>query len=143
MPPPSKRQIPLSGSHEQGMELDSARFQRPQVLWKSRALLGAYRLLFSTSDTSTSKIGFSKPPIECWVGAATQKREDSTGLSGCKQVCGVANVECFLKRYTIFCGFSPAISTMNSDSLLAGTFPSRDRISILLMVIRLANYSIP
>jgi hypothetical protein len=39
---------------------------RPQVLWKSQALLGAYRLLFSTSDTSTTKIGFSKPPIECW-----------------------------------------------------------------------------
>jgi hypothetical protein len=46
--------------------LNLACLSRPQVLWKSRALLGAYRLLFSTSDTSTIKIGFSKPPIECW-----------------------------------------------------------------------------
>jgi hypothetical protein len=48
-------------------------------------------------------------------GTATQKREDSTALSGCKQVCGVANLACFLNRYTILCGFSPAIPTMDSD----------------------------
>jgi hypothetical protein len=36
------------------------------VMWKSRAFLVVFRLLFSTFDTSTAKIGFSKPLIERW-----------------------------------------------------------------------------
>jgi hypothetical protein len=73
-------------------------------------------------------------------GTATQKREDSTALSGCKQVCGVANLACFLNRYTIFCGFSPAISTTDSDIALARIVRSRYRIPSILTVIRLVNY---
>ena len=64
--------------------------------------------------------------IENWIfeaadrvlgGTATQKREHSTGLSGCKQVWTVANLACFLNRYTILCGFSPAIPTTHCDGL--------------------------
>src|SRR5271169_5587279 len=73
-------------------------------------------------------------------GTATQKREDSTALSGCKQVCGVANLACFLKRYTIFCGFSPAIPTIDSDIPLARDLPSPDPIPTILEVIRCVNY---
>src|SRR5467141_750880 len=76
-----------------------------------RKLLQASNLLFSTSDTSTSKIGFSKPLIAGLVGTATQKSEHSTRLSGCKQEWRVANLGCFLKAYTTNCGFSPANST--------------------------------
>src|ERR1700676_3559823 len=50
--------------------------------WK---LLRASNLLFSTSDTSTSKTGFSKPLIAGLVGTATRKREHITRLNGCKQ----------------------------------------------------------
>src|SRR6266699_6989380 len=50
-----------------------------------RKLLRASNLLFSTSDTSTSKTGFSKPLIAGLVGTATRKIEHSTRLSGCKQ----------------------------------------------------------
>src|SRR5712664_2604438 len=76
-----------------------------------RKLLQASHLLFSTSDTSTSKTGFSKPPIAGLVGTATLKSEDSTRLSGCKQEWRVANLGCFLKAYTTNCGFSPLNST--------------------------------
>ena len=140
----------LSAPHERGMNLCSTCWWHPQVLWKSLALPGVFRLLFSTSDTSTSKIGFSKPPIECWGGAATAKREHSTGLNGCKQVCSVANLACFLKRYTIFSGFSPAISTTDCDSIgrpscpvfaksglhYRNSVPSRSAIFCVLIFIR-------
>src|SRR5713101_3849904 len=71
----------------------------------------ASHLLFSTSDTSTSKIGFSKPLIAGLVGTATQKSEHSTRLSGCKQEWRVANLGCFLKGYTTYGGFSSLNST--------------------------------
>src|SRR5271155_420948 len=64
-------------------------------LWHS---LGLTVFFFPHPTPRLSKIRFSKPLIDCWEGTATQKREDSTGLSGCKQVCGVANLGCFLKR---------------------------------------------
>src|SRR2546429_5747593 len=50
-----------------------------------RKLLRASNLPFSTSDTSTSKTGFSKPLIAGLAGTATRKSEHSTRLSGCKQ----------------------------------------------------------
>src|SRR5229473_6880357 len=45
----------------------------------------ASNLLFSTSDTSTSKTGFSKPLIAGLVGTATRKSQHSTRLNRCKQ----------------------------------------------------------
>src|SRR5437016_12201220 len=50
-----------------------------------RKFLQASDLLFSTSDTSTSKTGFSKPLIAGLVGTATRNSQHSTRLSGCKQ----------------------------------------------------------
>src|SRR6267143_1606532 len=47
--------------------------------------LQASNLLFSTSDTSTSKTGFSKPLIAGLVGTATRKSQHITRLNGCKQ----------------------------------------------------------
>src|SRR4029077_15101047 len=70
---------------------------------------------------------------------ATQKREHSTGLSGCKQVCPVANLACFLKRYTILCGFRLAIPTMACDGLRTSTLPSPFRNSAAMTVIRNVN----
>src|SRR5271169_614628 len=75
-------------------------------------------------------------------GTATQKREDSTALSGCKQVCGVANLACFLKRYTIFCGFSPAISTMDSDISFFSLSTPGHQIPIIPAVTLFVNYII-
>src|SRR5580700_10134111 len=106
----------LPSPHGSGTNLDLACLECPRVMWKPQAFIVVFRLLFSTSDTSTAKIGFSKPLIERWGGTATQKREHSTGLSGCKQVCRVANLACFLNRYTTFCGFSAATSTTDCDA---------------------------
>src|SRR5216684_365367 len=90
----------------------------PQRCWTEsqnsrgrRKLLRASNLLFSTSDTSTPKAGFSKPLIAGLVGTATRKSEHSTRLSGCKQEWRVANLGCFLRAYTTNCGFSPTNST--------------------------------
>src|ERR1700682_2805780 len=55
-----------------------------EVRW-GRELLRASNLLFSTSDTSTSKTGFSKPLIAGLVGTATRKSEHITRLNCCKQ----------------------------------------------------------
>src|SRR5882724_13061682 len=71
-----------------------------------RARLRASNLLFSTSHTSTSKIGFSKPLIAGLVGTATRKSQHSTRLTGCKQEWMVANLGCFLNGYTTNCGIS-------------------------------------
>src|SRR5258708_4891824 len=70
-----------------------------QELRDCRKLLRASNHLFSTSDTSTSKTGFSKPLIAGLVGTATQKSEHSTRLSWCKQEWRVANLGGFLKGY--------------------------------------------
>src|SRR5258707_307783 len=56
-----------------------------QELLDCRKLLRASNHLFSTSDTSTSKTGFSKPLIAGLVGTATQKSEHITRLNRCKQ----------------------------------------------------------
>src|SRR5260370_1654622 len=77
-----------------------------QELRGCRKLLRASNHLFSTSDTSTSKTGFSKPLIAGLVGTATQKTEHSTRLSWCKQECRVAKLGRFLKGYTTNCGIS-------------------------------------
>src|SRR5712664_4095857 len=81
--------------------------QKSQELRSSRTLLRASNLLFSTSHTSTSKIGFSKPLIAGLVGTATRKSQHSTRLIGCKQEWRVANVACFLTGYTKDCGIGP------------------------------------
>src|SRR5713101_8223865 len=80
----------------------------------------ASHLLFSTLDTSTSKIGFSKPLIAGLVGAATRKSEHSTRLKSCKQVWQVPNLGCFLKCYTTNCG----IGLLHSTTDCASTFAS-------------------
>src|SRR5437879_12184816 len=88
-----------------------------------RKLLRASNLLFSTSDTSTSKTGFSKPLIAGLVGTATRKIEHSTRLSGCKQQWGIANLGCFLKAYTTNGGISPTKHTHNREVSLAYILP--------------------
>src|SRR5207302_11379975 len=65
--------------------LSPMKSQNSQELLSRRKLLQASHLLFSTSHTPTSKIGFSKPLIAGLVGTATRKSEHSTRLSGCKQ----------------------------------------------------------
>src|SRR2546429_9414008 len=65
-----------------------------------RKLLRASNLPFSTSDTSTSKTGFSKPLIAGLAGTATRKSEHSTRLSGCKQEWRGGNIGWFLKGFT-------------------------------------------
>src|SRR5258708_11769800 len=74
-----------------------------QELRDCRKLLRASNHLFSTSDTSTSKTGFSKPLIAGLVGTATQKSEHSTRLSWCKQEWRVGNIGRFLTRHTTNC----------------------------------------
>src|SRR5712691_10128573 len=86
-------------------------------------LLQASHLLFSTSDTSTSKIGFSKPLIAGLVGTATRKSQHITRLSRSKQEWRVANVACFLKGYTTDCGISPPNSTTDCVVSLVSLFP--------------------
>src|SRR5713101_8558902 len=102
----------------------------------------ASHLLFSTSDTSTSKIGFSKPLIAGLVGTATRKSQHSTRLSGSKQEWRVANVACFLRGYTKDCGISPLNSTTDCvvsvvslfprSSHTATTIPANSRVNSLI-----------
>src|SRR5258708_24585056 len=94
-----------------------------QELRDCRKLLRASNHLFPTSDTSTSKIGFSKPVLAGLVGTASQKSEHSTRLSGCKQEWRVANLGCFLKAYTTDCGFSSLNSTTDCVVSLVSFFP--------------------
>src|SRR5437879_9015520 len=86
-------------------------------------LLRASNLLFSTSDTSTSKTGFSKPLIAGLVGTATRKIEHSTRLSGCKQQWGKANLGCFLKAYTTNGGISRTKPTTDCSVPLVCSLP--------------------
>src|SRR6267154_4544003 len=107
-----------------------------------RELLRASNLLFSTSDTSTPKAGFSKPLIAGLVGTATWKSEHSTRLSGCKQEWRIANLGCFLKAYTTNCGISPLkpttdcgislVSFLPLSSHKATTMPMNSRVNSLL-----------
>src|SRR2546427_12888321 len=87
-----------------------------------RKLLRASNLLFSTSDTSTSKTGFSKPLIAGLGGTATRRIEHSTRLSGGKQQWGKAKLGRFLTAYTTNVGISlPKASTgrvVHPDSCL-------------------------
>src|SRR6266513_3124123 len=108
-----------------------------------RKLLRASNLLFSTSDTSTSKTGFSKPLIAGLVGTATRKNQHSTRLSGSKQgMGGVANLGCFLNSYTTNCGISPLnptsdcvvspVSLLPFSSHKAATMPANSRVNSLI-----------
>src|SRR5258707_4626602 len=74
--------------------------QKSQELRSSRTLLRASNLLFSTSHTSTSKIGFSKPLIAGLVGTATRKSQHSTRLIRSKQEWRGANIRWFLTGHT-------------------------------------------
>src|SRR6266481_5604663 len=107
-----------------------------------RKLPQASNLLFSTSNTSTSKTGFSKPLIAGLVGTATRKSEHSTRLSGCKQEWRIANLGCFLKAYTTNCGISPPkpttdcgislVSFLPLSSHKATTMPVNSRVNSLI-----------
>src|SRR5205809_5212172 len=97
--------------------------QNSQELLSCRKLLQASHLLFSTSHTSTSKTGFSKPLIAGLVGTATRKIEHSTRLSGCKQQWGIANLGCFLKAYTTNGGISPPKPTTDCGVSLVSFLP--------------------
>src|SRR5260370_38615298 len=81
-------------------------FQKSQELRSCRTLLRASNLLFSTSHTSTSKIGFSKPLIAGLVGTATRKSQHSTRLSRSKQEWRGVNIAYFLKEQTTHMGNS-------------------------------------
>src|SRR5260370_8281474 len=94
-----------------------------QELRDCRKLLRASNHLFSTSDTSTSKTGFSKPVIGGLVGTATQKSEHSTRLSWCKQEWRVANLGCFVTGYTTNCGISSLNPTTACDVSFVSLLP--------------------
>src|SRR5258707_4922525 len=98
--------------------------QNSQELLIGRKLLQASHLLFSTSHTSTSKIGFSKPLIAGLVGTATRKSQHSTRLSRSKQEWRVAKVACFLTSYTMHNGIGPLPSPPRSGFSDCFTFPS-------------------
>src|SRR5216683_5591748 len=105
--------------------MKSQNLQELRNCWK---LLQASHLLFSTSDTSTSKIGFSKPLIAGLVGTATRKSQHSTRLIGCKQEWMVANLGCFLKGYTTNCGISAPNSTTDCVVWPVSVFPRSSHI---------------
>src|SRR5262249_23174456 len=54
---------------------------------------------------------FQSREFRAGLGAATQKGEDSTALTGCKGKWAVANVGCYVIRYTTACGIRPFSST--------------------------------
>src|SRR5260221_2467723 len=97
--------------------------QKSQELRRSR--LRASHLLFSTSHTSTSKIGFSKPLIAGLVGTATRKSQHSTRLSRSKQEWREAKVACFLTSYTLQSGIGPLPSTTEFDFSHGSASPRR------------------
>src|SRR5258707_2445447 len=97
--------------------------QKSQELRSSRILLRASNLLFATSGTSTSKIGFSKPLIAGLVGTATRKSQHSTRLNRSKQEWRVANVACFLTGYTTHCGIGLPAPTTDCVVLFVSFFP--------------------
>src|SRR5579859_1230545 len=92
---------------------NSVALQSRMPLRNSQQLLGILHLLFSTSDTSTSKIGFSKSLIAGLVWeAATQKREHNTVPRYCKQERQIVNVVCLSNNYTKDSGLSAPKSTI-------------------------------
>src|SRR5260370_4004912 len=88
-----------------------------------RKLPPASHLLFSTSGTSTSKIGFSKPLIAGLVGTATRKSQHSTRLIRSKQEWRGANVCGFLTRLTHNIGNRPPPSPNTFVSFFCFPFP--------------------
>jgi hypothetical protein len=74
-------------------------------------------------------------------GTATQKREHSTGLSGSKQVCRAANLACFLNRYTVLCGFSPPVPTMDCDASPVWPPPCGPPICSIFRMTLCVNYA--
>src|SRR5690348_7482568 len=84
-----------------------------RMLRNSQQLLETSHLLFSTSDTSTSKMRFSKSLIAGLVWeAATQKSEHNTADRRCKQERQIVNVVCLSNNYPKDSGLSALKSTI-------------------------------
>src|SRR5229473_5521745 len=102
----------------------------------------ASNLLFSTSDTSTSKTGFSKPLIAGLVGLRLGRLNILHDLMAVNKGCRVADLGAFLKSYTTNCGFSPPNPTTDCDvslvsflprsSQTATTMPANSRVNSLM-----------
>src|SRR6267142_1351990 len=75
------------------------------------------------------KLDFRSRLSQGWLGAATQKSEHSTRLSGCKQEWRVANVGCFVKAYTTNCGISAPNPTTGCDVSPASLLPRNSHIA--------------
>src|SRR6266849_77039 len=116
--------------------MKSQNLQELRNCWK---LLQASHLLFSTSHTSTSKIGFSKPLIAGLVGTATRKSQHSTRLSRSKQEWRVANVACFLTGYTIHSGIGSFPSTTDCVFSDASLFPRSSHTATTIPANSLVN----
>src|SRR5258708_17647072 len=83
-----------------------AKSQKLREVRGCRKLLQASNLLFSTSGTSTSKTGFSKPLIAGLVGTATRKVTIVHDLLAVNKECLAVDLGCFLKSYYTNFGIS-------------------------------------
>src|SRR6185295_1296198 len=88
----------------------------------SRALPAGGHLLFSTFGTPQRTIYIRSRFLRAVEGAATQKTQDSTALTGCKEKWTVANIACDLLYYTTPCGIRP-FSPTTAGVLASGFSP--------------------
>src|SRR5258708_33363160 len=100
-----------------------AKSQKLREVRGCRKLLQASNLLSSTSGTSTSKTGFSKPLIAGLVGTATRKVTIVHDLLAVNKECRAANLRCFPKSYTTNCGISSPNSTTDCVASLVSLLP--------------------